>query len=138
MTKKTDTIKFYSTRDSATSTLRKLGLQARDYDLFIKKLTDGSFACDVGRAEAHLNTLRNPKPKAPEVTAPVKAALAKVKGKADKRQSISATARQLILDGLTNQEVWEVLKATFNLDDTKKHYPTWYRCEMKRTGKLVP
>ncbi len=117
----TMTTKTYTARDSATSALRKLGLQARDYNLFITKVGD-KFECKLGAAAAHIESLKNPKPV--------------VEVKATKKTGISATARELILSGKTNQEVWEALKQQFNLDDSKKHYPTWYRCEMKRTGLL--
>ena len=143
------TTKTYTTRDSATSALRKLGLQARDYNLFITKVGD-KFECKLGAAAAHLESLKNPKPVAEAKTEdkPVAAKEPKVakagrrdtdpvvEVKTTKKAGISATARELILSGKTNQEVWEVLKQQFNLDDSKKHYPTWYRCEMKRTGLL--
>jgi hypothetical protein len=138
------TTKIYTARDSATSALRKIGIQARDYNLFISKV-GSKFECKLGAAAAHLESLKNPTPKVeakpaikvvhtksgrrakdPEVDAPVKAKL----------EGISATARSLILDGKTNQEVWGILKERFNLDDSKRHYPTWYRCEMKRNGLL--
>lgn len=87
--------------------------------------------------------MKNPKPvvaaaaepKAKVVKAGRRAADTVVEVK-PKKMGISATARELILSGKTNQEVWEALKQQFNLDDSKKHYPTWYRCEMKRTGLL--
>ena len=148
------TTKIYATRDSATSALRKLGLQAHDYNLFITKVGD-KFECKLGAAAAHLfitkvlESPKNPKPVAEAKTEdkPVTAKEPKVV-KTDhhavdpvvevkaKKMGISATARELILSGKTNQEVWEALKQQFNLDDSKKHYPTWYRCEMKRTGLL--
>lgn len=127
----TMTTKTYTARDSATSALRKLGLQARDYNLFITKVGD-KFECKLGAAAAHLESLKNPKPVEAK---PVKTTKKTAEPKA-KKTGISATARELILSGKTNQEVWEVLKQQFNLDDSKKHYPTWYRCEMKRTGLL--
>lgn len=127
------TTKTYTTRDSATSALRKLGLQARDYNLFITKVGD-KFECKLGAAAAHLESLKNPKPVEAKSTA-TKATKKTAEPKA-KKTGISATARELILAGKTNQEVWEVLKQQFSLDDSKKHYPTWYRCEMKRTGLL--
>ncbi len=126
------TTKTYTARDSATSALRKLGLQARDYNLFITKVGD-KFECKLGAAAAHLESLKNPKPVAEAPKAKVTKKTAEPKAK---KTGISATARELILSGKTNQEVWEVLKQQFNLDDSKKHYPTWYRCEMKRTGLL--
>jgi hypothetical protein len=141
----TMTTKTYTARDSATSALRKLGLQARDYNLFITKVGD-KFECKLGAAAAHLESLKNPKPVAEAKTGDkpgvakepkvVKAGRRAVEVKTTKKTGISATARELILSGKTNQEVWEVLKQQFNLNDSKKHYPTWYRCEMKRTGLL--
>jgi len=136
----TMTTKTYTARDSATSALRKIGIQTRDYNLFITKVGD-KFECKLGAAAAHLESLKNPKPvaaaepKAKVVKAGRRAADPVVEVK-PKKMGISATARELILSGKTNQEVWEALKQQFNLDDSKKHYPTWYRCEMKRTGLL--
>lgn len=133
------TTKTYTRRDSATSALRKIGLQARDYDLFITKKSDNEFECRLGAAAAHLESLKNPAPKTimgsaikagRRVTDPV------VQDKPAKAKGVSAVARELILAGKTNQEVWAAIKDAFNLDDSKKHYPTWYRCEMKRKGQL--
>jgi hypothetical protein len=138
------TTKTYTARDSATSALRKLGLQARDYNLFITKVGD-KFECKLGAAAAHLDSLKNPKPVEAAKPAAAKEPKVAKAGCRDtdpvvevkpKKLGISATARELILSGKTNQEVWEALKQQFNLDDSKKHYPTWYRCEMKRTGLL--
>ncbi len=132
------TTKTYAARDSATSALRKLGLQARDYNLFITKVGD-KFECKLGAAAAHLESLKNPKPvavKEPKVAKAGRRDTDPVVEVKPKKLGISATARELILSGKTNQEVWEALKQQFNLDDSKKHYPTWYRCEMKRTGLL--
>jgi hypothetical protein len=138
------TTKTYTARDSATSALRKLGLQARDYNLFITKVGD-KFECNLGAAAAHLESLKTPAPKAeakpvaakePKVVKAGRRAIDPVVEAKPKKLGISATARELILSGKTNQEVWETLKQQFNLDDSKKHYPTWYRCEMKRTGLL--
>ena len=125
-----DAVKFYTRRDSATTVLRKMGIHARDYNAFIEVMSDGQFACHIARAEMHLESLKNPKP------AETKVAKATRPAAETKRTGVSATARALILAGKTNQEVWAVLKDSFNLDDSKKHYPTWYRCEMKRKGLL--
>lgn len=118
------TTKLYNTRDSATSVLRKLGIKPRDYNLFIRKM-DGKFECSVEAAAAHLASLLLPSTQAPAAK------------KAAKRVGISQTARDLILAGKTNAEVWAVLQAQFKLDDSKKHYPTWYRSELKRKGLLA-
>ena len=140
-----DAVKFFKTRDSATSLLRKLGIQSRDYNFFIDKTSDGQFACQVAKAQMHLEGLKNPQPKTIIVEAvkagrraidPVVATKKEAKVKA-KRAGVSQMARDLILAGKTNQEVWDIIKPAFNLDDSKKHYPTWYRCELKRKGLLA-
>ena len=130
-----DAVKFYTRRDSATTVLRKLGIQARDYDLFIEKTSDGQFACQVARAEMHLESLKKPKTVLKEAVKAGRRATDPEVAKT-KRVGVSSMARDLILAGKTNQEVWDVLKDAFNLDDSKKHYPTWYRCELKRKGLL--
>lgn len=144
-------VRFYKTRDSATSMLRKMGVQARDYNFFIEALEDGTFACQVAKAEMHLASLKNPvmaevgnpAPEADQVPAAPKAKrtgrrktdpVIQAEEPKAKRGGVSTVARELILAGKTNQEVWAVLKETFGLDDSKKHYPSWYRCEMKRKG----
>lgn len=141
------TTKTYSTRDSATSALRKLGLQARDYDLFIKKV-DGKFETQLGKAAAHLESLKNPAPVAKKIakaaqvlaeTGTTEQEHAEHRGEVTvktPRTGVSAVARGLIATGKTNAEVWAVLQEQFSLDDSKKHYPSWYRSEMKRAGQL--
>lgn len=51
--------------------------------------------------------------------------------------TVSAVARQLILEGKSNADVWSALKSQFKLDDSKKHYAAWYRAELRRAGKLA-
>ena len=46
--------KLANSRDAATSTLRKLGVNNRDYDLFIAKTPDGKFAVDLALAKFHV------------------------------------------------------------------------------------
>lgn len=43
----------------------------------------------------------------------------------------SSVARRLIWQGWTNAEVWAVIQKQFNLSESKKHYPAWYRSEQK-------
>ena len=49
-------------------------------------------------------------------------------------RTVSSVARELIVSGKSNDEVWKALKNEFKLDDGKKHYPAWYRSEAKRKG----
>lgn len=50
------------------------------------------------------------------------------------RVSVASTARALIAAGKTNEEVFAVLQKDFALPESKKHYPSWYRSEMKRNA----
>lgn len=135
-----DAIKFYTRRDSATTVLRKLGIKPRDYDLFIEKTSDGQFGCQIAKAQMYLKSLVEAAKPAEEKPAFGPKAVKSVKSKSakpatatkSKPSGISAMARSMIADGYSNQEIWEKLKSEFKLDDSKKHYPTWYRCEMKR------
>lgn len=125
------TIKTYKRRDSATSVLRKMGVNSRDYGLFIKKLDDGQFECDVPLAESHLKKLS-------ETTKPKKV---KAKAKKEKRVTISSMCRDMILDGATNAQIFESLQKNFGEErfgPEKRHYPAWYRCELRRKGQLPP
>lgn len=123
--------KTYTKRDSATAVLRKMGIDKAEYKNYIKVLADGTFtivAKDVKKAVPVLVTFEK-KPKAARA-----ATVPRAKGVA----TVSSTARELILAGKDNKSVFAALQAKFNLDDSKKHYPTWYRAELIRKGVTVP
>lgn len=48
------------------------------------------------------------------------------------RVTVAGVARDLIKAGEPNEAIWAVLKKTFHLNESKKHYPGWYRSELKR------
>lgn len=52
------------------------------------------------------------------------------------KATISSTARKMILEGKDNTTVLKALKRLYKIDDSKKHYPAWYRAELVRTGQL--
>lgn len=52
------------------------------------------------------------------------------------KPSMAQRAEELLLNGATNEELWEVFQSEYGLDDTKKSYPGWYRNSLKRQGKL--
>ena len=136
--------KIYATRDSTTSLLRRMGVAKEQYNNFIVKNEGGQFEVNIAKAEKHLKSLvkaaepvaakekpaASPKAETKEVPKtdekPVRAA----------RHTVSSVARQLILEGKTNEEVWKAIKSEFKLDNSKKHYPAWYRSELRRAGKL--
>ena len=132
MTKQADAVKIYARRDSATAVLRKMGVNSRDYDLFIEKMTDGRFACQVALAEGHLQNLSaqtKPKPKK------------KPKAKKTKRVTISSLCRDMILNGADNATIFKALQDKYGEErfgPDKRHYPAWYRCELRRKGQLPP
>lgn len=135
------------TRDAATSALRKLGIKPPAYGLFIKKLEDGRFEIDLPKVHEQGYAVNGGK--APKAAKPAKAKAAKtVKAKTakapktpkepkDRRVTVSSVAEELILAGKSNEDVFAALKAQFKLDDSKKSYPTWYRCRLKRLGKIA-
>ena len=118
------TTKIYKRRDSATAALRKLGVKKQNYKDFIEP-SDGGFICHLQDAKASLaKPAVKQKPKKQPTKTP--------------RITISSRARELVLEGLTNEEVWIKLQPEFNLSDSKKWYPAWYRCEQRRKGHLAP
>jgi len=131
-TQSADAVKILSRRDSATTILRKMGIHSRDYNAFIEVMTDGKFACHIARAEMHLESLKQAATK-PAKSAP-KAEKKQPAAKKDSKRTVSTVARELIVAGKTNLEVWAVIQKEFDLDDSKKSYPAWYRSDCKRKG----
>lgn len=137
------TMKIVKTRDSATSLLRKIGINPRDYNLFIKTATGGC-GVDVEAAKRHVKKgiIVVAEVIAPKITVAAskvkKAKTEEIKKEEEKpvKVSISSVARQLILDGKSNKEIFGILQSQFKIDGTKKHYPSWYRSEMKRKGLI--
>lgn len=120
------TTKTYSRRDSATSALRKMGIDKKHYNDFITKTDDG-FKCDLDAAK---KSLSGPTEKS-------KAQAKKGGKKTSSRRTASSVIRGLIEDGLSNKEIWEKVKGEFNLDEAKRSYPAWYRSEMRRKGLIA-
>lgn len=144
--------RIVKTRDAATSMLRKLGLKAPAYSTFMSKLEDGRWSVDLpklhtqgygvnvksGAKASKAKTVKAPKqPKAAKVKAAKAPKVVKEKTAKVPRTTVSSVAEALIIAGKTNAEVWAAIKEQFKLDDTKKSYPTWYRCRLKRQGKLA-
>jgi hypothetical protein len=50
--------------------------------------------------------------------------------------SLAQRAEELLLNGASNEELWEVFQNEYGLTDDKKSYPGWYRNSLKRQGKL--
>lgn len=136
-TQAADAVKILARRDSCTTILRKMGIHSRDYNAFIEVMTDGKFACHIARAEMHLESLKQAAAPKAEKPAKKEAAAKPAKKEATKREAaraVSTVARELIVAGKTNAEVWAIIQKEFNLDDSKKSYPAWYRSDCKRKG----
>lgn len=108
------TTKTFARRDSATALLRKMGIDKAKYGKFITE-ADGKFTVDVKAAE---KSLKKPAAKA-------------------KKPTVSSVAREAILKGKANDAVFKLLQEQFKLDDSKKHYPAWYRSELRRKGLIA-
>ena len=53
-----------------------------------------------------------------------------------KRHPYCQMVYAMIRDGKTDQEIWAVIQPMFNLEDKKKYLPRWYRCRLRRLGKI--
>ena len=65
-----------------------------------------------------------------------KAKVQKAPFKSADRRSVSSAARELIVAGKTNEEVWKALQKEFDLPDSKKSYAAWYRADCKRKSLI--
>jgi hypothetical protein len=150
----------YSTRDSATGALRKIGVTKSDYDDFIAR-RDGKFYTDIDGAKKFVAKTSAPVVDHAASNSRIEKLLksdakTKVGAKADKAQTkkdiaaaaskeggqrtgVSAIVRALILEGKSNQEVWDELSSGDEpvLNANQKSYPSWYRCELRRKGHTV-
>lgn len=142
----------FTKRDSATALLRKNGIQKDLYNNFITKIND-KFVVNTKAVDDFLSgnkpAEQEPKNTAIKLSKEVVDGALKlvqdskslttdeiVKKVKSEGTTVSSLSRELILAGKTNKEVWVIIKAKFKLEDNKKHYPAWYRSEMKRIGKL--
>lgn len=142
MTAKSDTARILAKRDSATALLRKIGVAPSDYNLFIDQLSNGTYVCHVDQARQHLAAKAaeeaKAKAKARKPRAPKERKPKTPKEPKAPRASLSNEIRTMIVDGMTNDEIWAVLKEKYGFGDNKRHYPAWYRGEMRRKAKAAP
>lgn len=71
--------------------------------------------------------------KAEELGAKKKAA----KPAKEKAETVASFMRRLITEGKTNEEVFTAAVAKFGIGEEKKHYPSWYRCQLRRSEKVA-
>src|SRR3546814_194095 len=132
-----DAIKTYARRDGATAALKKLGIKASDHNMFISQTTDGRTAAALDKAQEYLQAQLR---KVANEEVPQKQLKGRTKKEADsnqiKRPSVAGVIRKLILDGLDNKAIHEVMKRDFGHDEDKAHYPAWYRSQMRREGLI--
>jgi hypothetical protein len=133
-------LREYARRDSAISVLRKMGIDKANYNLFITSASEGNGV--ILNCKAASDSLLKPAEVVKATRAkkvPVRIAYEEIKPERMKPKprtgTVSHVTRELILAGKTNTEVWEVIKKQFNLEDTKRSYPAWYRSDMKRREK---
>jgi hypothetical protein len=74
-------------------------------------------------------------PKAKKQPKPDKAEVPKT---AEAKRTVTSVARELIVAGKTNEEVWDALVKEFKLDEGKKSYPAWYRRDCVKRGLIQP
>lgn len=133
-----DAVKTFARRDSATAALKKLGIQASDYNLFISQTTDGRVAVTLDKAQEFL-AARLRKVATEEI--PQKRNKGRTEKEAAsnqiKKPSVAGVVRMHILAGLDNKAIHEILKRDFDHDEDKAHYPAWYRSQMRREGLIA-
>jgi hypothetical protein len=95
-----------------------------------------------GRAKKPAKTPKAKKAKLAPKAKPIKPAAkipsgpGRLKNSGDRKPSLAARARELILAGKDNDAVFVVLQREFGISEQKKHYPSWYRSQLKRQGLL--
>lgn len=133
-----DAVRTVAKRDSATALLKKAGIAATDYNLFINQTTGGKYAVNLDAAKAHLEAkLRTVAKKVPQKQNKGKTVKDAASNQVSTKVTAAATIRRLILDGLDNKAVHDHMVKHFGHDEDKAHYPAWYRSQMRREG-LVP
>jgi len=106
--------------------------QKRTWDLMAKAVRKCDSIQEEIRAKKSVQVQVKAKPKKAAKKKPVKA---------DKEPTISDLCRNMILDGATNDEIFKALQAKYGeerFNEDKKHYPAWYRCELRRKRELPP
>jgi len=115
---------LYVNRDSATARLRKMGIPKEKYDLYIRPVP-GSKNVEVD-LDAVADSLRA-KP-----IEKIVAEATQIKIERSKKTTVSSRIKELITQGLTNPQIWEIVAPEFGLSEKQRHYPAWYRSAMKR------
>lgn len=132
-----DAVKTVARRDSATTILRKLGIKSSDYNMFIMQTADGRYAVAEDKAQEYLQAQLR---KVATEEVPQKQLKGRTAKEAAtnqiKRPSVAGVIRKLILDGMDNKAIHEVMKRDFGHDEDKAHYPAWYRSQMRREGLI--
>ena len=102
----------------------------------VKKFETKAIA--LARVKKALDAVRPvAKEEAPEHVGTKPAAKKVVKPLLVKAVSVSGRMRELIRAGKTNAVVWELCQKEFDLPDSKKSYPAWYRRELRLGGEKV-
>ena len=78
-----------------------------------------------------------PAPEAKKPAPKAKKAPAKKAPSKPRKPTVAGVIRRLVKAKRTNAQIWPVIKKQFKLSDEKKHYPAWYRGEMKRKPHLA-
>lgn len=74
---------------------------------------------------------------AKQLNAQLKKAGAKKESAKELRVTVASFMRDLIKGGKSNEEVFAAAQKKFGIGEEKKHYPSWYRCEMRRSANAA-
>ena len=138
--KKSEAIKVFNKRDAATAFLRKAGVPSASYASLIEiKDVKGikTFSVDPTFVTEFLTELNAPPPPIKDLTEAGKGNGKGLGLPRATRRTVSSAAREWILAGMKNDEVYSKLVDEFQLSADKKYYPSWYRSELRRKGHDV-
>lgn len=94
------------------------------------------FGGSIAQLQQRIDALPPVKAKAVKAAKTAKPARGESANQPGSKPTVAGRCQELVLAGKTNAEIWALVQAEFDLDDSKKSYPGWYRNHMKRKGLI--
>jgi hypothetical protein len=70
-------------------------------------------------------------------TPPAGKALAKAQEPATREPTVASVAREMVINGQTDEQIFAHLVTVFKVGGEKKYYPSWYRSQLVRKGTIT-
>lgn len=68
--------------------------------------------------------------------APAGKALVKAQEPATREPTVASVAREMVINGQTDEQIFAHLVTVFQVGGEKKYYPSWYRSQLVRKGTI--